>query len=125
MDRLDRVRITKKRINADKLHYLKIEMLCYHDTKKILNNPNLLSSKQIIYMQNIVDAIDKALNILQGTKNGDLKRQIIEDVYWYSPHLPYEVITGKHYVHLNSIRYYETQFFYILADCLGLKLDDN
>ena len=95
----------------------------YNKTKKILNNPHQgITTLELRYMTNIVQAIDKALDLLEATGGGQLKRTIIEDAYWHSYHKSCQELGMKYYVHYNTIRHYEYQFFYLLADCLGIRL---
>jgi len=118
---MDRSRLNKRKISRDKLHYLRVELYCYPDTKRAIASKKL-TRKQNAYMGKIVKAIEDALAQLSKTSNGDLKVKLLQDMYWYSRHVNYMGIAMRHHVHYNTVRNWEIEFFAILSEILGLTL---
>lgn len=120
---MDRSRLTRKRINLQKLNYLKIEMFLYTETKQKIKDFVGESTRVVRYMSDIVSSIEKALNLLERTSNGKFKRKVIEDIYINKKYKTYVALAQELNLHINTIRYYEFEYFYLLASCLGVKLE--
>jgi hypothetical protein len=113
--------MTMKKIKWERRQYLKLEMYCYHETKMALDE-YFLTSKQITHMQLIINAIDMALDIIEKTTNGTLKRKVIEDLYWYSRNLDYYGLSFKYNLHFNTLISWDRQFLKTLADIIRLDI---
>ncbi len=109
-------KINEQREERIKLNYLRLEMYSYPYAKKALeNNYYDLKTPQIMHISNLISKIELALEILGGER-----REVIEDMYFNHIDLNYDGLALKHYVHLNTIRYWEKQFFDILSNLLGI-----
>lgn len=118
---MNRRTLTKKKIKREKIQYLRLEMCCYNDTKKAIES-NILTSQQIIIMQNIINKIDMSLAALEKTTNGKLKRIVIEDMYWKSTNLDYYGLAFKYNLHFNTISHWDKEFFNIFSHFFGIYL---
>lgn len=114
--------MTKETIARERLNYLKTELFCYHENKKLLENPVELTTRQIFYIQYIISSIDLAFRITKETRSGDYKCKLIQDMYWQSRSLDHTALSLKHYIHVNTVRIWEKQFFILLSEILGLKI---
>jgi hypothetical protein len=114
--------MNKVKISKYRLYYLRIEMYCYHETKKMIENTEQLTTRKYNFMENIVKAIDMSLEITEKEFMGLEKVKLIKDMYWYSRHLIHDALALKHYVHVNTVRNWERDFFIKFSDILGLTL---
>lgn len=117
-----RTSIKKPYLSRTKFEYLQTEMYCYKDMIKKLNNKELLTYNQIEHIDKMTDAINKSLDILESTKNGELKRKIIEDMYWYSRSKSHYALAYKYNIHDNTLRNWQNEFFELFAQFMGLTI---
>jgi predicted nucleic acid-binding OB-fold protein len=111
----------KRKKDQVKLDYLRLEMYSYHDTKKALHGQlSCINSPHILHMCDVVSKINLALELLEKKQFGKEMRDVIEDMYFRNVSLTYDGLALKYYVHPNTIRYWEKEFFSILGDLLGI-----
>ena len=111
--------VTKKKRKQWMIKYLQLEMYSYKKNKKLLESGEL-STTQHIHIETVINTIDQALEILLGTKSGELKVKIIKDHYFNRNYMTWEGRAVKFFVHVNSVRNWEYEFFNILSSLLGL-----
>lgn len=114
--------MSKETIARERLNYLKTELFCYPENKKLLEDPKILSTRQVIYIQYIISSIDLAFKILRETHSGEYKLKLIQDMYWESYNLDHFDLSYKHFIHVNTVRIWEKQFFLLLSEILGLRI---
>jgi len=119
---MNRLQLANIKVNRTRTSYLKNEMFSYHKTKKALKNPDNLTCSEIIYMQNIINAIDNSLKMLESTVHGDEKVLLIQDMYWKSTHYNLIGLSNKHKLHMNTVYYWNKEFLVLFGQNLGLKI---
>jgi GMP synthase PP-ATPase subunit len=119
---MNRLQLANVKLNKTRIAYLKNEMFAYKQTKKALDKLENLTTSQIIYMQNVVRAIESALKLLEGSTHGHEKRKIIEDMYWRSTNYNLFALSNKHKMHANTVFYWNKEFLILFGQQLGLKI---
>ena len=114
--------VTKKKSKQWVRKYLQLEMYSYEKNKRLLESGKL-STIQALHIERVLNAIDKALEILSITRFGELKVKIIKDHYFNNRYMTWEGRAVKFFVHVNSIRNWEYEFFSILNGLLGVTIN--
>lgn len=120
---MNRTGMTKVKLSNARVNYLRVEMMLYPDTKSKLENFQFtLTSREIIYLQQIVNALEQALCDLEITFNGIKKREAIEDLYWKSKYRTVAGVAMNYEIHDNTLRAWDQEFLTFFAMRLGLKV---
>jgi len=107
-----------------KVNFLRVELYSYLKNKQILSEEDV-NTNTYLYLKWITDSIDKALEILSTTMCGDQKVKLIKDKYLEGHILKNDELSGKHYVHYNTLLTWDNEFLDILSRTLGLKLNHD